>query len=342
MGGSVSRSFTIAALFLILAGSVFATDYWASFTTEENTFVMKLNDSGTVLIPPTIINSSLDAFMTAMTPGGSRLYVWATVTGNSGVEGPVYRIAVDKASLNTLSLTQFAVSALRQKDYYALSSSQNPDNLFLAFQKKKVVLKGAGLDGKQKWDGRLFRISPRTDGNSFGGGVSSDGLMAWSISPASQEGLLFVQPLKADGIPTGDPETVGASPSGESIASADISNPLAGGKRFVVFNSVTDFPETGSIYLQAVNSSTGEKMGTTKLVATGFGAESAAYASVTIDPDGHFLLYSAGDPSCPTQYLVFQKLDSSGNASGAPSIIVDCDVDPPSHYGVIGVDILKN
>lgn len=336
------RFHTVLAVILILIGSAtFSSAYWVSFTTDETIFVMKITDNGEVLVPPTVIDTTLDSFMTTLTPDGQRLAVWATVTGNSGVEGPVYRIIVDTATLQASAITQFAVGALREKSFYSLSSSQDPNNIFLVLQKKKLILKGAGVNQKEKWDGRVFRVSPRTDGNSHGG-AASDGRMAWSISPTFVDGVLYLQPLKADGIPTGDPAVAGASPGGEFLAYADVSNPLPGGKRFVVYNSVTTgFPEVGSVYLQPVDASTGQKMGQSKLLASGFGAEFSFYASVTIDPDGDFVLYSAGDASCPTQYLVFQKLDASGNASGAPFTIVDCDIDPPSHTGVIGVDILK-
>ncbi len=91
------------------------------------------------------------------------------------------------------------------------------------------------MNSQAKADGRSFRISPRTDGNFKDAGVSSDGRIAWTLSPDSfADSKLYLQGLKADGAPTGDPFVVFASAQ-NLLLDGDVSNPLPGNKRFAAY-----------------------------------------------------------------------------------------------------------
>lgn len=339
----LNRYRIVLACFIVLAATwVFSADNWLSFATDGKTFVMKFTDTGDVLIPPTVVDDALDSANTALTPFGDDLALWAITFDLTSGYDSVHRMIVDSDTLQASSMTNFGYQAYILKFNKVLSSSQNMDNQFLVVRTKKS-LRGYGMNSQAKADGRSFRISPRTDGNFMDAGVSSDGRIAWTISPNSfEDSKLYLQGLKADGAPTGDPFVVFGSAQ-NLLLDGDVSNPLAGNKRFAAYLTYNpNVTNAGSVFVQSVNASTGQKTGSVKTVATGFVApDSGPFGTIAIDPNGHFVLYAISDPGCPTQYLLFQAIDATGNAAGAPKTLVECDVDPASHSGVIGVDIMK-
>lgn len=332
----------VLACFIVLcAAYVCSADNWLSFATDGKAFVMEFTDTGDILIPPTVVDDTLSSANTALTPYSQDLALWVITFDSTSGYDSVIRMIVDSDTLQASPKTNFLYPAYILKYNRTLSSSQNMNNQFLVMR-TKTSLKGFGLNSQAKADGRSFRVSPRTDVNFMDAGVSSDGRIAWTIAPNSfPDSKLYLQALKADGTPTGDPFVIFGSAQ-NLLLDADVSNPLPGNKRFAAYTTYTTSGNLGSVFVQPVNASTGQKMGSVRTVATGFPAsDSGPFGTMAVDPNGHFVLYAANDPGCPTEFLWFQAIDATGNATGAPKILVECNIDPASHSGVIGVDIMK-
>lgn len=344
------RLFLVFVVFLA-GGFACASSYWVSFTTFDSIFLMKITESGLVLIPPTPVNESLKtATGTAMTPAGARIGVWVIVEirmspPDTPPNAPVYRILVDKETLNATSARQFIALA----GGAGLSASQDRADVFVAYQSGinwslGRRLRGFGLTSDRRWNGRSFRLSPASEGCFLQGGVSADGRMAWSAPCAGWWNTipsfnLQLQPLREDGTAVGAPSV--AAPVG--VQYADVSNPLPDGKRLVAYFSVNpNNPRNNpSVYVQPVDAATGRKLTSRKLIDCKVASDTLYFGSLAMDPDGRFLIYSAKDPACSTNRILFQGLDASGNKIGAPFTLVDCKVDPRSATGPMGLDILK-
>jgi hypothetical protein len=140
------------------------------------------------------------------------------------------------------------------QDNGSLQASQSGGR-FLATAQPLQVLKALGLTSKGLNNARSWRLSPRTDGAHSTGGVSADGLMALSNVdlPVDQ---LYAQPLSSPtNIPVGDPSVVAS----ENVISVDVTNPLSGGVRYVVY--LANENGVNRLYLQQINSATGAKVG---------------------------------------------------------------------------------
>lgn len=338
-------------VFLLEGSFTFASGYWISFTTFDSIFLMKVTDSGVVLIPPTAVNESLKTVTgTAITPAGSQIGLWAIVEirtspPDTPPNAPVYRILVDKETLSASSARRFIALA----GGTGLSASQNAGGAFLAYQSGigwslGRRLRGFGLTSDRKWNGRSFRLAPASEGCFLQGGVSADGRISWSAPCAGWWNSLpsfnlQLQPLREDGTAAGAPSVAAAV----GVQYADISNPLPDGKRLVAYFSINpNNPRNDpSLFVQSVNATTGRKLTSRKLIDSKVTSDTLYFGSLAMDPDGHFLIYSAKDPACSTNRILFQGLDASGNKSGAPLTLVDCRMDPASATGPMGLDIWK-
>jgi hypothetical protein len=208
-------------------------------------------------------------------------------------------------------------------------------------------------------DGTSKTITPRTRHNDKYVGVSADGLMAItnveigqvdenefvgnpSFAPGldtDREDRIYVQPLNPNRSTKGDPIPVGVT--GPQVGPVDVSNPLAGGKRFVVFATRSlDDPDTSNgdnLVIQAINELTGEKISAPRVLLNDNEMIMTFFQGLAIDPNGRFVLFTRrplkstppgtddtlqGTLANPNRdSLFFQALDSNGNAVGSPKLL---------------------
>lgn len=318
------KKFLFCLLILFAGSMVQASDlYWISFLHHgvDDVFLMQIDQFGNVTVAPKDI-MDFHSHSTAMASiAGNKLLVWAN-------DGDIDRVTVDKATLAFSSLKRVAHS----NDSNALQVTQGVGGFFLAYEANGDVLKGFFLNSKGNFSGTSFRLSPRTDGNMANGGVSADGLMAFAKAPGPND-KLYIQPL-SNGHPVGDPVIVA---NGE-IDSADISNPLSGGIRFVVYQN----DGSRQIMLQPIDSVTAAKKGTVKVLAAADPDHSDQM--IAIDPLGRFLIFSDDAQGCNVSSMYYQALDVMGNASGSRKELVGCAFQNQigDIHGIRAFDILKN
>jgi len=209
------------------------------------------------------------------------------------------------------------------------------------------------------------RLSPRTDGHHKAGGISADGLMAISSAENSNyddadirtfakdndfADKIYSQQISATGAPVGTPNVIGdlggnKTPSGASqVSGIDVTNPLASGRRFVVFATRSlDTPDSSNgddLVLQAIDANTGVKIGNAIKLLTNDEMILTMMQGIAVDPDGRFVLFTrrpvlstapgTSDPSgdVARDSLFFQKLNADGTASGNPKELFDADDGP--------------
>jgi len=236
-------------------------------------------------------------------------------------------------------------------------------------------------------DGTSKSITPRTRNNDKLIGVSADGLMAitsveigqldeqFTFSGTGFVGLdtdradkVYVQPLTANRGTNGDPKVVGETDP--QTGPVDVSNPLAGGKRFVIFATrSTDDPDTSNednLILQPINAVNGDKLGGPKILQTNREMVMTWWQGLAIDPLGRFVLFTQREFLSPPvnndtdtgdegrDDLWYLALDANGNAVGAKKLIFSADDGPATgeedeasgnEYAipqVTGIDILLN
>lgn len=211
-------------------------------------------------------------------------------------------------------------------------------------------------------DGSSKVITPRTRLNDKYVGVSADGLMAitnveigqvdeseFSSPPfaigldTDREDRIYVQPLSASRAIVGDPKVVGVS--GPQVGPVDVSNPLAGGKRFVVYATRSlDTPDTSNgdnLVIQPIDAVTGDKVSAPRVLLTDNEMIMTFFQGLAIDPNGRFVLFTRrplkstppgtddtlqGTLANPNRdSLFFLALDSNGNAVGNPKLLFSAD-----------------
>lgn len=228
--------------------------YWLSFggsLITDSKFLMKFDSSGNILTPATAsvpaVQFGSTTGATALTVKGCcKLFLWI-----AGAGGNVYRATVDQSTFLQSSVKK---TSLILADNAALQATQRSSlPTFLATERPLQVLKAFGVNKKGLLDGTSWRLSPATDGGHTLGGVSADGLAALSNEENSPLDHLYLQLLNGNGLPTGSPVVAGSG----QFTSADISNLLANGVRYVVYAT-----EDGLLWLQVVDGSDAHKMGT--------------------------------------------------------------------------------
>jgi hypothetical protein len=230
--------------------------YWISFGGTNNTdskYLMQIDVNGNVtkspvaVVPPGKFGDTPGA--TSMKAKGSgKIILWMLGDG-----GKVYAAQVDTKTMKAGKARKTGIVSSNNASMQAAQRKEEPD--FLAIEQPPQVLKAFGLKKNGVADATSWRLSPRTDGGHETGGVTADGFLAFSNNFDSPADKLYIQLLRPDGIPTGDPVVVAT----DSIASADVSNILAAGARFVLF--VTSNAGIQNIYLQIIDASTGAKIG---------------------------------------------------------------------------------
>lgn len=229
--------------------------YWISFGGSmpvDSRFLMKIDAFGNIIDPPSAV---LSAAAIGSAPGATaiaekgccKLLYWTIGNG-----GSVFRTIVDKTTLLGNGAKKTSIVAAASIGLQSTQRSTTPK--FLALESPLDTLKAFVVSAKGLPTGSTWRLSPRTDGGHEIGGVSADGLVALSVNKNAPQQQLYLQKLGSGGAPSGNPTIVAT----QVMISVDVSNRLTTGTRYVVF--VTG---NGSVLLQVVDDSTGNKIGGT-------------------------------------------------------------------------------
>jgi len=358
---------------VILAGSAcFATNYWVSVgsggyyqkipvPSSSSVYLIEMDQFGNVLRGPTEVVSGeqfgkYPSRVTAIAnKDQSTLFLWVlsgygedalTAQGFPGF--PIHRVLVNKNSM-----TGSAVQTIMfPKDAQYLQASQ-AGPLFLAAQKPYESAKGFFLTANGMYNGASVRLNPRVDEGAHQASVSADGRVCVAVDDDGDDRIYYQRlatyssspPVR----PIGAPVVVASRPG--TLEALDVTGPLAGGKRFVVY--VEDEPfdqehrgpsdrqeEPDDItYLQVVTEA-GQKLGK-PIVVNIPSNRTTDPQSLAIDPDGTFVLLTLNgdDYGCPYKDLVvYQALDATGHPTGPLKQITSCDT---MSGEALGIDILK-
>lgn len=227
--------------------------YWLSFggtRITDSRYVMKIDALGKAILPP---KSVLAAATTGFEPGatalidGPVLQMWST-----GYDGWLYQSLINK---KTLTITSTRKASWASTSETGVHFAQSTARQFMGCEEPKGVFTAFGMS-KGVWDGTTWRLSPRTDRAHKTGSISADGLMALSVDSNSPTEVLYAQPLRDNGHPTGAPKVVARSTFGV----VDISSALPAGTRFVLYSA------NGALYLQRINAVTADKLGSVVLL----------------------------------------------------------------------------
>lgn len=226
--------------------------FWISFgskATGDSRYLMQIDALGNVSEPPktamvaTKIGSTAGA-SALQAKGCCKLMYWT-----AGAGGSIYRSIVNLSPYLAKKPKKLNIITTSNQ---GLQATQRQGSQFLAIDSPLNVLRAFGVTASGLPSNTSWRLSPRTDLGHEIGGVSADGLAALSNNFDSPEDRTYLQMLDQNGVPVNDPVVVAVA----EIASVDISNVLASGNRFVVYQL-----DDATLRLQVVNGATGAKVG---------------------------------------------------------------------------------
>jgi hypothetical protein len=331
--------------------------YWISFSINEGWGLMQVDALGKVLRAPTVVVPG-DMFGPGFKIGSAiakgpnnDILMWLLGGQQSPLGGNIriFNAVIDKQTVST----KFAGKTKFTSDHlFFIHVSQKKKNNFLVIQRESnqgPLLIAYDINRTGQFEGTRHRLSSMNLGFEScglagvivcGGGISADGKMAHIIHrPSVFKSQLFTQRLDSEGKPVNDPQLIADfdSPSGTEagIWAVDITNKLAGGKRFLVYlwSPQNGFStQSNYLYMQQIDTKTGEKIGDTVLLY-----KYKYMGGVALDPDGKFVMFTIENLDKRfhgKSGLVFLPLDSNGNRTGRAKLI------GRNAYGHI--DILKD
>lgn len=326
----------VLLLLLLIAAPLVADQYWLSLGADNEgnhpNYLMKIDESGKVLVPPTVVvpramvaDPADGELCTALGQGSKdRLILWI---GNDS-RGVVYRALIDKNSLKLLSLAK----VLTGYDFNFLQSNQAAAP-FLFYEKKSGVTAGATTSDSGKVIGSS-NPNPRTNGNVDKGTISADGTMVL----VDDDNNVYLNPFNPQTGKAGDPRTVVF----EDVNDVDVTNVLPNGRRFVVYYSE---PDT-LYYLQVIDGATGQRVKSPILLSSLSPSEEDQ--EIAVDPLGRFVVVGfyaddLGVCGLANGIPALIKLNpDTGEPLGAPIPLTDCSIISPfTDADTFGMDLLR-
>jgi hypothetical protein len=342
--------FSVLSLLVLFAGLVSADVIWVSIGAQDvnsaPVMLMKIDELGNVIQEPKAVVTDAQLGgdnvekVTALAPGASGKLNLYMLNDNANPSDQLFLAKVDKTTL----AAKVRATGFLADDSDNLQVTQGSGPRFLAILTS--ITSGTSLSGLPLNSKGLpvitgkFRLSPRTDGGADEFGMSSDGRVSLVVDSDPGPELLYAQPLKSNGIPTGDPIVVGSSSSNPNngILTADSTNLLSGNRRFIAFYDA----DVEQLFVQVVDGTTLQKIGQRKSIHHML--PEADDQQVAIDPLGRFVLFADQDTGkCPAGFdsIFFQALDGTGSASGNPKVIANpCDFPSGSVSDFQGIDLL--
>lgn len=320
----------VAVVFALADLSFCASDlYWVSYSDEKtpcsDVSVMQIDALGQITIPPKPLNLgskiSCSLSVTALSHAGTDSLILWLVAG-FGSE-PVFKSQIEK---NTLAATHTVEFPLLLHQACCLQAPSSPPRFFAAVRNDVLLAYGVNADGSL--NGSHWRLMPRINGFGNGGsaGVTADGRMAYGATIDAKSGKYYVQFLREDGRPTGNPTLIASG----NIRYTDVSNVLPGGRRLAVYWN----KDTQQLLSQMIDAATGSRLGSAKVVGVAGGTNGQ---NVALDPEGRFVVFTK--VLCAKSNLFFQALDPTGASSGSSiELLSRCG---PAQFGVLGINLLK-
>jgi hypothetical protein len=308
------------------AAVVQSTDlYWVTFSGDcgcDDIFIMQIDSNGNVTIPPTPVLSVGDASVntSALSLNGTDKLNFFHWDG----KGKLTLTVIDKTTLKPISNKKTKITT---QDGEFLQVTQKDDKNFIIGERKTGQLAAFELGStyvpKSKGSNLDTNLVMANDEAS----ISSDGFALitnrWDLNQVNPDEL-YLQLLAEKGVPTGTPTLLAKY---QDIEATDVTDPLAKGKRYVVYIVDSGTTPDDQLYLQKITSS-GKKSGKKILINTPPNREEDAQV-VAIDPLGRFVIFTVqgDDFGCYGQdILVYQGLSKKGKKSGGLKPLASCDL----------------
>jgi hypothetical protein len=328
--------------------------YWIGFQKagppNGETYLMKIDSYGNTIqqkkrvIPSERVGGQGAAMALGFNNAGN-IIIWTAVSTRSDFrKGKIYKAIISR---NELTLLFFHITTQETSDAFRLQSTQKQNNNRVSY--RKITKDGESLIGSDVNANGFFNKSQNAlsadlseceefDPKWCPGTISSDGSAAAYTKPGKSHVLtdLWYQRLNEQGKKSGKPRLIAtlSNPypfgfNSGTIASLDISNILAGNKRFVVYAWAPRRPNDvigDKLFVEWIEASTGNPIGEPiRINASDFLTLGAAQ-NVAVDPFGKFVVFSVQQrsifgPPPINNALVFQALDALGHPSGASKIL---------------------
>ena len=343
----IKKYSSIFVLFCLVAKTLFADasndTYWVSFVLGFHApkYLLKIDALGEILTDPVRLS---DLNTGTFNNTGTNLPDATALSGRSKDQLNIWlytrdqkiaRAVVNKKSSEVSKIQQ---TEILSSDSVHLQVASRIDFHFIVYSVDSggtEYLVGremtpAGLPLNNVW-----KLSSQPTGGAFcdlwdcGGGISSDGRMAFFAERNTSKNNLFVQPLGKLGRPSGKTVLIESMlKSSRHLYSVDVSNTIENSWRALVYTVDPGTFTDGhfQIFLQKIDARTGQKQGERILISR---TKDTLGQDVAIDPQGRFIIYS-------NEALLFQALDATGHASGKPKILYN----KKSVAG--GIDIFKD
>jgi hypothetical protein len=223
-----------------------------------------------------------------------------------------------------------------------LQVTQKGSNNFLIIEEPGRQLDAVPVAASGLPSGKPWALAPKAPRVNDEGSIAPDARVVITNRnvpdvkrpPADQ---IYIQLLDSNGKPRGNPKLLATI---QDIEANDVTNPLADGKRFVVY--VADkgtAPPDNKLFLQVVNSS-GSKIGAPVLINVP-PTRDQDDQNVAIDQDGHFVIFTIGGNNFGCighDILVYQALTAAGKKTGPLKPIAKCGFVKDD---IVNIDMLK-
>jgi hypothetical protein len=357
MSQNIINKIFLALLFVSVSFSSLclgSDQYWISFqfagpdkpaAPEGSKCILKIDAKGNIIIPPTIVvpnsrfvdGSNSGIALSHGNPG--LLNMWLPGRNQAPLGYALFRAVVSKKTLKLLSIHK---TAIRIADAANFQTSKKEQNDFLA-----ALL--VGTDAFGSYVGRRITATGLGAGQwlfppyqfqcfdcSFG--ISDDGRIVFYTEEVpgnvgNQPRPLFLQHLDQSGRPSGQRVDFG-----QFVTAYDVTNQLAGGKRFLLYDAST--PNGPSLFIQAIDAKTLQRTGKRIKIPSILSSDSLRKLALTrstnlisIDPRGRFIILSGISGG----FIVYVPLDKEGRP-GPQKVLVHCCT--PGSDG--GIDLLKD
>jgi hypothetical protein len=294
---------------------------WVSLVTKlAEKSLMQIDSKGNIVLPPFKVSEGATTHGTAQemalsANGDGALNVWFVKDG-----GQVFRIAVDKQTLKTLSVTKTKMNTI-PVGAKRLDVTHRAENNLVAINVNvdggvRTAAYPVDIHGKVTGRSRLITPPVSSSCDDCMGGLAGNRFVYWtdykSITPHYVMDL-FIRPLSPGRSQVFVDRVTSRGSPRSHFGYADATQELPGGKSFLVYVKVQYADERPyRLFLQQIESSTGQKQGAPILLY-----RSDGIGIVKIDPLGRFLLFTDEDSR-----LAYLSLDATGHPSGTLKVLL--------------------
>jgi hypothetical protein len=333
----------LSAIFLISAFHSWSMDffskkilYWVSYTTNEASYLLQIDGVGNVVQNPRKLPTPKGVKKIALSQNGNQnLNLWYA---NNHVVCTVIRkhdLRILKSIQMTITTTNPELLKVTQKDennFMAVNESTGNDFYYAEFVVKTYPIGLGSVRIPREISMPYHKASADFSCDVCAGSISSDGrtVFWYTQEDTLEEPVRMLISDVHDDLTFSTPalgafsNVVGNSTSGVISIAAAASNVLPDGRRYIVF--LTALQPTLVLQIIEPDFSQISPINLISKKTTG---------PVSIDPEGHFVIFGHRSVGKSGPFIAFQALDATGHPSGSPRVMVNL-VKP------IGLDILKD